>query len=83
MRYYIGFELCGTDWNTAGMLPQLSPTTENPTGIARMLQILLAQGEGISNISQTNSGWTKILRNGQIFILRDGKTYNWQGQEVK
>ena len=28
-------------------------------------------------------GATKILRNSQIFILRDGKTYTIQGQEVK
>ena len=25
---------------------------------------------------------TKILRNGQLLILRDGKTYNVMGQEV-
>lgn len=28
-------------------------------------------------------GATKILRNSQIFLLRDGKTYTIQGQEVK
>jgi hypothetical protein len=25
----------------------------------------------------------KVLRNGQVFIIRDGKTYNMMGQEVR
>jgi len=38
-------------------------------------------------ISQTTDGQqttsNKIFRNGQLFILRDGKTYNAQGAEIK
>lgn len=35
------------------------------------------------NVSATFGGSQKILRNGQLFIIRDGKTYNAQGQLVK
>ena len=34
----------------------------------------------IENVSATFGGSQKILRNGQLFIIRDGKTYNAQGQ---
>ena len=37
---------------------------------------------GISNTA-VESEITKILRNGEVLILRDGKTYTVQGQEVK
>ncbi len=38
--------------------------------------------DALESIS-ANSSNTKQLRNGQLFILRDGKTYTIQGQEVK
>ena len=37
----------------------------------------------IENVSATLGESQKILRNGQLFIIRDGKTYNAQGQMVK
>ena len=39
--------------------------------------------EGIYNPSADLEGLNKILRNGQILILRGDKTYTLQGQEVK
>ena len=38
---------------------------------------------GIEGIQSTEYGVQKVLKDGQIFILRDGKTYTTQGQEVK
>ncbi len=40
---------------------------------------------GVEDINAPDAldGSTKILRNGQLLILRDGKTYTVQGQEVK
>lgn len=39
--------------------------------------------EGIESVQPSNVGVQKILRDGQLFIIRDGKTYNAQGAEVK
>lgn len=39
--------------------------------------------EGIENIEANGDNTTKIINNGQIFILREDKTYTLQGQEVK
>ena len=36
----------------------------------------------LDNITTTNANIPKILRNGQLLILRDGKTYNAMGQEM-
>lgn len=38
---------------------------------------------GVDNVQGDNALCTKVLRDGKIFILRDGKTYTIQGQEVK
>mgnify|MGYP002623619281 CR=1 FL=1 len=38
---------------------------------------------GINDVQSDNVQCTKILRNGQIFILRSGKVYTLQGQEVR
>ncbi len=39
--------------------------------------------EGIENIEANGDNTTKILHNGQIYILRGDKTYTLQGQEVE
>ena len=39
--------------------------------------------QGVEDVQGNNVPSTKILRNGQIFILRGDKTYTLQGQEVK
>jgi len=40
-------------------------------------------GQAIETIESNNVNSSKILRNGQIYILRGDKTYTLQGQEVK
>ena len=39
--------------------------------------------QGIDDVQGDNAQCTKLLRNGQIFILRGDKTYSITGQEVK
>ncbi|MBQ7631543.1 MAG: CotH kinase family protein [Paludibacteraceae bacterium] len=38
--------------------------------------------EGIEDVQRNDVQGTKILRNGQLLILRGGKTYNFQGQQT-
>ena len=42
-----------------------------------------AIGTGIEDVLSDQVQCTKVIRNGQIFILRGDKTYTLQGQEVK
>ena len=44
---------------------------------------ILARAQGIDNLQDAPCVPHKILRDGQIFILRGDKTYTLQGQEVK
>ena len=37
----------------------------------------------ISDVQSGNVQCTKVIRNGQLYIIRDGKTYNAQGAEVR
>ena len=37
----------------------------------------------IENVAKTVEGTQKIMLNGQLLILRDGKAYNAQGTQVK
>ena len=37
----------------------------------------------VGNGERANGEWTKVLRDGQIYIIRDGKTYNVMGAEVR
>ncbi len=37
----------------------------------------------VDNISSPDANTHKLLRNGQLLILRDGKTYNIMGAEIK
>ena len=41
------------------------------------------KSQGIEDVPSDQVPCTKVLRNGQIFILRGDKTYTLQGQEVK
>jgi hypothetical protein len=37
----------------------------------------------IGNGERAKGEWTKVLRNGQLLIIRDGKLYNAQGALIK
>lgn len=38
---------------------------------------------GIDKVEAINGEWTKVLRDGQLLILRDGRIYNAQGTMIK
>ena len=48
----------------------------------RLVQDCPKTTTAISNVQSDNVQSTKVLRNGQLFIIRDGRTYNAQGQEI-
>ena len=41
------------------------------------------KGQGIDGVQSNHVQCTKVIRNGQIYLLRGDKTYTLQGQEVK
>ena len=40
-------------------------------------------GTSVETIITSNTNASKLIQDGQLFILRDGKTYNVMGTEVK
>ena len=40
------------------------------------------EGQGVENVN-INAKTTKFIKDGQLFIIRDGKTFNALGTEVK
>ena len=62
------------DWNDNGNLPESGSMLEIP--IHRVTT-------SVSNVQSDKVQCTKVLRNGQLFIIRDGKAYTVQGQLVR
>jgi hypothetical protein len=59
--------------------PYIFVAVENVT----LQAIFRATGSGVEDVDASdNTSIHKILRNGQILIIRDGKTYNVMGQEM-
>ena len=52
------------------------------TPAASQYAITLSIGTFVENVEVVNQV-QKVIRNGQVLIIRDGKTYNMMGQEVK
>ena len=52
-------------------------------GAKRRVIATYNQATGVENVSANFSGSEKIIENGVLYILRDGKKYNAQGQIVK
>ncbi len=48
-----------------------------------MIRAHIPSTEGVENVQNDKAQSTKILRDGQILILRNGKTYNAVGAEIK
>ncbi len=61
----------------------VSDTNYAPQWEIKNFTVKQATTTAVSNTKAEESSATKILRNGQIFILRGDKTYTLQGQEVK
>ena len=69
---HYGYSLTAKDANEQPIATYSGSFTTTSEGIAT----------GVDNTA-VESEITKILRNGQLLILRDGKTYTVQGQEVR
>ena len=48
-----------------------------------MIRAYIPSTEGVENVQNDKAQSTKIIRDGQILILRNGKTYNAVGAEIK
>ena len=60
-----------------------STTSYAPQWEIKNFEVKTSSATRIESVQLTQASATKVFRNGQIFILRDGKTYTVQGQEVR
>ena len=60
-------------------LPTATNTCTTP---AKKSLTITKEGTGVENVT-TGANTVKMVRNGQLVIIRDGKTFNMLGQEVK
>ena len=82
-EFGIGFDI-QQNWSAAGILPCASVTEANPDGRANKLKVKICKdNQAVENVQHSAAGIQKLIRNGQVFILRGDKTYTLQGQEVK
>ncbi len=61
-------ELPSWDFSTYTVTIYVKKESDTPTAI-----------DEVGNDERANGEWTKVLRDGQIYIIRDGKTYNIMG----
>ena len=77
------YKLEGLDYNTQYSYT-ITAKNENSTLFTQTINFVTASPTAIINVDGNNVlSNHKILRNGQIFILRGDRTYTLQGQEVK
>ena len=57
--------------------------TANQWQVFTDIQAIEQATEDVRNIQSDNAPCTKVVRDGQLYILRDGKTYTVTGQEIK
>ncbi len=71
----VGVFLMDAGWNEAGSLPQGTGGSLVP-----MLEVPIYKTPTAIDVLKTTDSAHKILRNGQLLIIRDGKIYTVQGQ---
>ena len=64
-----------------GWTPEISAVSGDATYTASYAAT--PKSQGIDNVQRDDVQCTKVLRDGQIFILRGGKVYDMTGQEVR
>ena len=66
----------GEEWEISSLIGLYLVNAQSP-------EFILDESTDIEKVQRDNVQCTKIIRDGQLFILRDGRTYNAVGQEVK
>ncbi len=77
------FTVTGLEKGTAYDLTLTSKDSNGATLDQQTIAFSTTVGTGIEDIPSNGVQSTKIIRNGQVLILREGKTYTVEGQEVK
>ena len=77
------FTVTGLDSGTGYDLTMTSKNNDGATLKTETISFVTNGPQAIDNISETPTKATKLLRDGQIFILRGEKTYTLTGQEVR
>ncbi|MBR1810000.1 MAG: leucine-rich repeat domain-containing protein [Paludibacteraceae bacterium] len=55
----------------------------NSTEILKVVYVYDPNADAVDEVKDNATRYRKVIRNGQLYILRDGKTYNALGAEVK
>jgi len=77
----VGFYQCNSD-NLKAHKAYL-PYAGGPAGAPRHIRFVFDETEDLNNVQRNNVPSSKILRNGQLIIIRNGVEYNIAGQIVK
>ena len=79
------FTVTGLEEGTSYNLTITAKDSNGSTLDEKTMAFTTAGGTGVEdiNVPATSGSSTKILRNGEVLILRGGKMYNLQGVEVK
>ena len=77
-------DLYGLSANKERLYKYAVPTTNNTCVTPAMSTLVISGGtaSSVDNVA-VKVGAQKVIRNGQVLIIRDGKTFNMLGQEVK
>ena len=73
----------GMKWTPAATYNTTTKALEDADGNTLNEVKYAASSAAINNVLNSNAVGSKFIRNGQLYILRDGKTFTVTGQEVK
>ena len=85
--FTVGFDI-QQSWNSVGVLPNAADDEVGNMILAEKMLVRINNVNAPTSIENTHSPSSitnthKLLRNGQLIILRDGKTYTIMGAEIK
>ena len=71
------------EYDQKSLKVQMNKESGNAFNITDIVLVPKSDPTAFENVQGDNVQCTKIIRNGQVLILRDGRTYNAQGIELK
>ena len=77
------YVITGLEGNASYTYSVTAKDTNGNVLLNQSVNFSTGSSQGIDDVQGDNAQCTKLLRNGQIFILRGDKTYSITGQEVK